>query len=175
MKRVVADTRTLKRYTAFRNNQLLLGYRRTSGLLWCAFRCNSPPCASRNRQRAEVRRASDTPPLVALADVSNAPKTVTRTRRGVSDRSAQRPVSEVTEQAECPTESGPRAPARPGHLFSGAAAFFASGYVARSSRHFFASSGLPSAVYSATSRSRAWTTRGASRGSSAFSHGFSPS
>jgi hypothetical protein len=39
------------------------------------------------RAQAELPSAhrADTPPLVALADVSDAPKTVTRTQLGVSD------------------------------------------------------------------------------------------
>ena len=40
-------------------------------------------------EQAKVPSAqrTDTPPLVALADVSDAPKTVTRTHRGVAARS----------------------------------------------------------------------------------------
>jgi hypothetical protein len=45
---------------------------------------------------------------------------------------------------------------RLGHFFSGATAVLACGYFARSSRHFFTSSGWFVAVYSSTSRSSAF-------------------
>ena len=60
------------------------------------------------------------------------------------------------------------------HFFSGVGgATF--GYFARSPCHFFTSSGWFFAVNNSINRSRALTTRCASRGSSLFSHGFMPS
>src|SRR3974377_129394 len=54
----------------------------------CALRELRPPRASRSPQRAEVRHASDTPTLVALADVSSASNDSTKTYFGEADRSA---------------------------------------------------------------------------------------
>ena len=128
------------------------------------------------RFRPDSDQVSRTSPRIPLSvDQAGERSSAPQAACGVFDRSARLPVSEAAEQAECPTESGPRAPARHDHFFCGAAAFFASGYFVRSARHFFTSSGLSVAVCSSISRSRASRMRVFSRSGIVLSRAFSPS
>src|SRR5262249_5281423 len=52
------DNSVLKRLVASQNNQRLLGYRPTSALHSCSPRCNRPPRANPNPERAEVRHTA---------------------------------------------------------------------------------------------------------------------
>jgi hypothetical protein len=67
--------------------------------------------------RAEAARTAAR--QVAPVDVSDAPKTATRTQHGVSDRSARRPFRRRPGRVGCATECGPSSPARNGHFFAG--------------------------------------------------------
>jgi hypothetical protein len=83
--------RILKRRVAFQNNQRLLGYCTTSGLDSCSPRCNRPPRANPNPERAEVRHAEGTSALgVALYGViDKRGQTIFVARSGREDRSRQ--------------------------------------------------------------------------------------
>src|SRR5437667_11496446 len=57
------------RLVTFQNNQRLLGYRPTSALHSCSPRCNRPPRANPNPERADDRHtAVDGTPLLSLRE-----------------------------------------------------------------------------------------------------------